>query len=99
MVRHIILLSYREGFSPEENRRNAEKVKAQFAEMKNLVPGIIEFEVIIDPLPTSNKDVIFNSLFESVEALADYQVHPNHVRVAAFVTSVMQERICFDYYE
>jgi hypothetical protein len=36
---------------------------------------------------------------ENVEALAAYQVHPDHVRVASFVTSVMQNRTCIDYHE
>ena len=99
MVRHIVMVSFRDGVSPERNRNNAEQVKARLEGLKDMIPGIIEFEVIIDTLPTSNRDIVFNTLFESVEALAAYQVHPAHMRVAEFVASVVKDRTCIDYLE
>ncbi len=98
-VRHIVMVNYKDGFSEEENKANAKKVKFLLEGLKGVIPGIIEFEVIIDVLPTSNKDIVFNTLFESVELLAAYQIHPAHVEVATFVGSVMQNRTCVDYYE
>lgn len=99
MIRHIVMVSFKDGFSPAENRKNAEQVKSRLEGLKNTIPGIIEFNVYIDALPSSNRDIVFNTLFESVEALAAYQVHPDHVRVASFVASVVQDRTCIDYYE
>lgn len=93
------MVSFREEFSPEENRRNAEQVKLRLEGLKGIIPGIIEFKVIIDVLPTSDKDIVFNTLFESVEALAAYQIHPEHVQVASYVASVVRNRTCIDYYE
>ena len=99
MVRHIVLLSYKDGFSPEQNRHHAEQIKRQLEGLKSIISGIIEFDVIIDALPTSNRDVVLNTLFESTEALDAYQVHPEHVKVASFVGSVMTNRACIDYDE
>ena len=99
MIRHIVMIKYKEGFSPEQNRENAKQVKYLLEGLKDIIPGIIEFDVIIDALPTSDKDIVFNSLFESVEALAAYQIHPAHVEVAKFVASVMWNRTCIDYHE
>lgn len=99
MVRHIILFNYREEFSPEENRKNAREVKRRLESLKEVIPGIIEFKVYTDALPTSNMDIVFNTLFESEEALAAYQVHPAHVEASDFVGSVMKNRSCIDYYE
>ena len=99
MIRHIVAWNYKVGFSQEENRENAQKVKYELEALKDCISGIIEFEVIIDPLDTSNRDVVLDSLFESEKALADYQVHPEHKRVSAFVGSVLQDRVCIDYYE
>ena len=97
MQGHIVMLNFKDGFSHEENRKNAEQVKFSLERLKTMIPGIIEFTVYIDKLPTSDKDVVFNTLFESVETLAAYQVHPDHVRIAAYVASVMQNRTCIDY--
>lgn len=97
MIRHIVMVNYKEGFSPEQNRKNAERVKFLLEGLKDVIPGIIEFDVVIDALPTSDKDIVFHTLFESVEALAAYQVHPAHVEVASFVASVMRNRTCIDY--
>lgn len=99
MIRHIVMVNYKEGFSPDENRENAKQIKCLLEGLKDVIPGIIEFNVIIEALPTSDKDIVFNTLFESVETLAAYQVHPAHVEVASFVASVMQNRTCIDYYE
>jgi hypothetical protein len=99
MVRHIVMLNFKEGFSAEENRKNAEQVKFLLEGLKKTIPGIMEFKVIIDALPTSDRDIVFNTLFESVEALAAYQIHPEHVRVASYAASVLRNRACIDYYE
>ena len=97
MIRHIVMLNFKAGFSPEQNRKHAEQVKQLLEGLKGVIPGIIEFDVIIDSLPTGDRDIVFNTLFESVEALAAYQAHPAHVEIAAFVRSVMHNRACIDY--
>ena len=99
MVRHIVALRFKEGFTPEEKRANAVKIKSSLEALKGVIPGIIEFAVHIDLLPTSDVDVVFNTIFESEEALAAYQIHPEHLRAAEFVRSVRQDRICIDYQE
>ena len=99
MVRHIVMLNFKEGFSPAKNREHAEKVRSLLEGLKNVIPGIVEFRVIIDALPTSDKDLVFNTLFESVETLAAYQTHPSYVHVASYVASTMCNRMCIDYYE
>ena len=99
MLRHIVMFNYKEGFSPEENRKNAEQVKRLLEALPGVIPGIAEFNVIIDLMPSSNRDLVLNTLFESEAALAAYQVHPEHVKAVAFIGSVMQNRVCIDYHE
>ena len=99
MVRHIIALTLRDDLPPEQKRESALKIKSLLEGLKETVPGIVEFTVHIDLLPTSNVDVVFNTVFESPEALAAYQVHPEHLRVSEFVRTVRQERVCADYLE
>ncbi|MCC8180214.1 MAG: Dabb family protein [Planctomycetes bacterium] len=97
MVRHIVGLKLKEEFSRAEKKKHAEKIKQELENLKNIIPGIIEFTVITEVLPTSTVEVVFTSIFESEEALAAYQTHPAHVRAAEFVRSVRSERVCIDY--
>ena len=97
MLRHIVTWNYRPEFTLEENRQNAEIVKIELESLKQNIGGIIELDFHIDPLPTSNKDVCLDSLFESKEALTEYKVHPEHIRVGEFITSVFQDRVAFDF--
>ncbi|SBW06154.1 Stress responsive alpha-beta barrel domain-containing protein [uncultured delta proteobacterium] len=99
MVRHIVMLNYKEGLSPAANRKNAEQVKRLLEDLRKTIPGILEFTVVIDPLPTSDKDLALNALFESDEAFAAYQVHPDLLRLASFAASVMQDKVSIDYRE
>lgn len=97
MVKHIIAIKCRDEFTQEEKLQHKKKIKQLLEELKDKIPGIIEFTVHIDLLPTSNRDIVFDTLFVSQEALNDYQTHPEHVKAAEYVRSVMQDRVCIDY--
>ena len=99
MLRHIITWNYGDGFTEDENRENALKIKEGFEALNNNIAGLVDIRVFINELPTSNKDLILNCLFESTEALAFYKDDPNHQRVSSFVKSVMKDRACIDYFE
>ncbi|MHC5250004.1 Dabb family protein [Enterococcus sp. LJL90] len=99
MIRHIVSWNLKQKFSAAEKRRNAEQLKRNLEGLKAIIPGIISFEVVLDLLPTSNHDVAVYSLFESAEALAAYQIHPEHVRVSNWASSVVKNRVCLDFEE
>lgn len=99
MVRHIVSWNYKDGFSDDQNKENALKVKNELEELIVKIEGIVELKVHIEALASSNRDIVLNSLFTSEEALAAYQIHPEHKRVSSFVGSVTQNRVCIDYYE
>ena len=97
MVRHIVLWNYADDFSAEENIQNVQKMKSLLEELPSLIDGIVELKVQINAMPSSNRDIMLDSLFESEEALAAYIVHPEHKRVGEFVRSVTKDRACVDY--
>lgn len=99
MVRHIVAWSFKDELSDEERRDSAGKIKKDLEALPEIVGGIIDIKVYIDLLPASNKSMVLNSLFESEHALAEYQIHPEHKKISAFVGSVMKERVCVDYLE
>jgi hypothetical protein len=99
MVRHIVFWKHDEKFTEQEKINNANTIKQSLEALKNTIPGIISIKVITDPLPSSSGDVILDSLFSNEDALKVYQGHPDHLKAASFVRSVMTDRKCIDYHE
>ncbi len=98
MVRHIVAWNYAEGFTEEENKKNALKMKEELEGLINLIPGVISIHLYIDPLDTSESDMVLDSVFESEEALKAYIVHPEHVRVGTnYVKPSVRNRKCIDF--
>lgn len=66
--------------------------------MKNKVPGMIHIEVGFDFSNEKDScDVILYSEFESLEALREYQIHPDHEAIKGWLTMVRYERRVVDY--
>jgi len=98
-VRHIVAWNYGDGLSEAENAANAARVKTELEHLGQVVDGAIAIDVHLGALPSGERRVILNSVFTDGEALAVYQVHPEHQRVSAFISTVFQDRVCLDYYE
>lgn len=97
MVRHIVAWSFREEFSQEQNKSNAERVKTELEALRDIIQGVIELKVYTSVL--GGRDVVLTSLFESESALEEYQQHPAHKQAGAFIGSVLKDRVCVDYIE
>jgi len=99
MVRHIVAWSYADGLTKEEKQKNAETIKRELENLKNVINGIVSLNVITNPLETSESDLMLDSVFESEAALKAYTVHPEHVRVATtYVRPVTKNRKCIDFF-
>ena len=71
------------------------KDRAGQTEMESLcgaIEGLCELRVSIDPLSTSSGDIFLDGTFES----AAYPRHLAHLKTAAFVRSVIENRVCSD---
>ncbi len=99
MIRHIVVWRFADGFSYHENHLNAVKIKNDLESLPKIIGGIINYEVIIDPLSTSNGDIVLNSLFSDESALKNYQAHPAHKKVSEFVRKTTKDKLCVDYIE
>lgn len=99
MIRHIVAWNFKEGFSEEENRRNAEKIKHDLENLREIIPEIQRIRVDIRLVPSSTRDVMLDSSFETEADLAIYQEHPEHKKVGEFIGSVMKHRVCLDFCE
>lgn len=101
MVKHLVIWKQDDRFTKEEKISNGQKIKESLEALKDVIPGIISIKVITDLLPTGSDgdDLVLESVFSDEEALNNYQNHPEHVKAAAFVRSVVISRKCIDYNE
>lgn len=98
MVRHVILWQLKDDFSQEERTDIKKEIKLGLEGLKDKVPGLVEIHVHIEPLNSSNADLMLDSTFENEEALKGYAVHPEHVKVADNkVRPFTKTRTCLDY--
>ena len=73
-------------------------MKTSLEALLGVVPGLTEIKIEINPLPSSNADVMLYSVFESADALKGYAIHPAHVEVAdTKVRPFTATRLCMDY--
>ena len=95
MVKHVILWKLKDEYSGAK----MEKIKLEIKEgLAGQIPGLIDITVNIDPLSSSNADLMLDSTFESEEALKGYSSHPAHVAVAnEKVRPFTAVRTCMDY--
>lgn len=92
MIQHIVMWTL-------HNPSEAPAVKVLMETCKNLVPGMLQFEIGIrtDGLE-ANCDVLLNSRFTDAAALAAYQAHPHHKTVGTEVGKLRVSRYVLDYY-
>ncbi len=95
MVKHIILWTLKDEFNNDQVKKD---MKESLEALKGVVPGLLEIEVQIEKLESSNVDVMLYSVLESEEALKGYAVHPAHVEVAdTKVRPFTSSRYCIDF--
>jgi len=99
MLRHIVAWDWKDGLTEDEKREHAKTIQSEIEALVQCIDEIVELHVHVDLLPSSNRDIMLDSLFEDEAALAAYQVHPAHQRAARIVKAVTQDRVCLDYFE
>ena len=98
MVKHVILWTLKEGYSDEQKKEIKKDIKAGLEGLKGRIPGLVDIQVNIDDLASSNADLMLDSTFEDEASLKGYAVHPEHVAVAdGKVRPYTAIRSCLDY--
>jgi heme-degrading monooxygenase HmoA len=98
MIKHIVMWKLKDQAEGAGRAANAAKMKALLDGCRDVVPGIVEFEVALaQPGLEATYDVVLYSVFADKAALDAYQDHPKHVAVKPFIGAVRLERQCMDY--
>lgn len=97
MVKHIILWKLKSDYN---NKQIKSEMKENLEKLLDVIPELLEIKVQIECLESSNADVMLYSVFKNEQALKNYAVHPEHVRVAdTFVRPFTESRFCIDFCE
>jgi hypothetical protein len=98
VIRHVVLWKLRPHAEGADAGQNARTIKAELEGLRGRIPGLLAIEVGLNLEPSAAAyDLALVAAFESADALAAYQLHPEHARIAEFVGRVRQERVVVDY--
>lgn len=98
MVKHVILWNLKDSYTEVEKETIKAGIKEGLEGLLGKIPGLLEIQVNIAPLASSNCDVMLDSTFADEASLKGYSVHPEHVAVAnGKVRPHTAHRVCMDY--
>ncbi len=98
VVRHIVVWKLKDEAEGHDKATNAAKMAERLRSLEGKIDGLIKLEVGINSMPSAGAyDVALVADFVDEAALAAYQVHPLHVKVAEFIALVRAERAVVDY--
>jgi Stress responsive A/B Barrel Domain len=97
MLRHVVSWKLATE-DPERKSAQSAEIQRRLAALVPLVPSIRQLTVGADTATTAgNWDLVLIADYDDADALADYQKHPEHQKVAAFIRSVISDRTCVDF--
>lgn len=98
MIEHIVMWKLHEQAEGRSAVENFEMVREGLTSLVGKIPVIRRLEVKHNVNPdTKNMDMILVSSFDSLEDLAYYAGHPEHLRVGSLVGKVATQRTAIDY--
>ena len=98
MIKHIVAWRLKTAALGNDKASNARLMLEKLEALRNRIPGLLRLEVGTDFSATENSsDLVLITEFATREALAAYQVHPEHKAVVAFVSQVVSERRLIDF--
>ena len=98
MVKHVILWQLKDEFSEDEKKKIKEDMVVALKGLVGKVPGLLDVNVQVEGLASSNAEILLDTTLTDEEALKGYAVHPDHVKVAdVYVRPFTKNRLCMDY--
>lgn len=92
MIRHIVCWRIKD----QNKKENIARMKEELCALVGKIDGLVSLEVG-KCFEGSHWDAALDSTFESKAALEHYRTHPEHVKVADFIHTIMLERTAADY--
>ncbi|WP_462137254.1 Dabb family protein [Candidatus Mycalebacterium sp.] len=92
MLKHVVMWRLKDA------EKNASALKNMLEGLAEKIPQIVKIEAGLNFNTSENaSDIVLYSEFEDSAALAAYQKHPDHVKVAEFLKGTATDRRVVDY--
>ncbi len=96
MVSHIVLFQLKEELGAEERKEIIANFKKGIEALPETISFIRSISVGANINPEEKWDICLSSIFDSLEEVEAYAVHPAHVAVAQYIRPFLAGRACVD---
>lgn len=97
MVKHIVLFKLKDTLSQAEKSEVAKSFKQAIEALPTTIPFIRSIHVGANINADEKWDICLESAFDTLEDVARYAVHPDHVAAASILKDVKADRACVDF--
>jgi hypothetical protein len=98
MIKHIVLWTFRENAEGRSRKENIAEARKRLLSLKDKIKEIVSLEVGANINPSEGAyDLVLYSEFNGAKDLDTYQKHPEHQKVADFISKVRTARAVADY--
>lgn len=97
MIKHVVLFKLKKMASPEAKNSKLQELKTGFEGLKDKINVLRSIEVGVNCNPSEFFDLILITVFDSMEHLAEYAGHPDHVAMVRKIGEVKDDRACVDF--
>ena len=98
MIKHIVFWRLNDGDYGKDKKEIAQILKEKLSAMQDKVDGLLKVEVGFDFSNEKDScDVALYSGFTTKEALHQYQIHSDHLKIKEWLSEVRYERRVVDY--
>ena len=98
MIKHIVMFRLKESALGRSKNENLQELKILLESLQEKIPVVKCLEVAINMgKSASASDIALYSEFDDIQALENYRIHPEHVKVVDYIDKVCSERRVADY--
>lgn len=96
MIRHVVLWQFKEDVSLKKRSKIIEYMNNTLNSIKEELL-ILQLDLLVDPIETSNADLMLDSVFNNIQHLTEYTINTSHTEMVDYVSKYLCNRMCFDY--
>ncbi len=98
MIKHIVMFRLKDSAGGKSKDENLQELKILLESLQKKIPLVKCLEVGINMgKSASASDIALYSEFDDMQALENYRIHPEHVKVVDYIDKVCSERRVADY--
>lgn len=97
MIRHIVMFKLRDNVPEEEKLKAMSAFKTAIEALPETIPFIREIEVGFNMDPEEKWHIALNSVFDNMEDVRAYSIHPDHVAAGKLLAATKEIRACVNY--